>query len=537
MLKKDEIRKNYLNFRKSYDSFYIESESKKIVEKISIDPNFKKSKIVGIYFPILGEIDITKITSLFPGKVFAIPKIINQEMIFTKYNLGDELVKSSFNTLEVNNNSEVVPDIVFCPLLAVNYLNYRIGYGKGYYDRYFKTHNIKTKVGIAYTGSFTDFENDEFDVRLDYVISPSSYKKTVIVLAAGSGNRCGDIYKCLEYSSDKMVFEYSLFKFNKDYKKIVILPLEKFLDVDKKKDVIYLCGDSKRYLSMLKAKNYLEGNYIYIHDGARPYLEEGAIRLLENKEKENYDAFYLCKKAINTIRDEDDNIISDLTVCETPQVIKKELFKELKIENYDINYKDDIMLFKSVFPNLKIGKVYHESNNYKITYKSDLIEFKNLNSKKVFIGHSFDIHKISKKRPLYLGGIFIKDSFGLLAHSDGDCVIHAITEAIFGALSKRDLGYHFPPSDAKYKNISSLEFLKYGKKILKDSNYSIINVDILLYYDVHKLNNYFPKMLEFLKKYLETDLISLKATTAEKLGKIGKKKAIGCECHILVGEK
>lgn len=534
---KEELRKDYLKYRKNYDSSYIKNQSDKIIKKISHDINFKKSKTVGIYFPILGEIDITELVKLYPEKKFCIPKICENEMIFTKYEIGDKLVCSKFNTKETIDCSEVVPDIIFCPLILANYENFRIGYGKGYYDRYFLKNNIKKKIGIAYNGSFSDFTPDSSDIKLDYIITPNTYKNALILLSAGSGNRARKIYKCIEKVNNKHIFEYSLDKFDEKYKKIVIVPSEKFFDVFKRPDVVYLIGDNMRYKSMLKAKKYLNGKYIYIHDGARPYLENEAITLLEEYEKNEKDIFYLCKRPVNTIRDKDNNLVNDLVICETPQVIKKELFDKLGNNLISDNFKDDISFFKSNFNNLEIGRVYHESNNYKLTYEEDLIDFKKNIYKKTLAGHSFDIHKISKKRPLYLGGIFIRNNYGLVANSDGDCIIHAITEAIFGALSKRDLGYYFPPNDEKYKNVSSLRFLDYGKKMLNDGNYSIINIDLLLYYDVYKLNDYFSKILDFLKKYLQTEQISLKATTAEKLGKIGKNKAIGCECNILVGER
>ena len=145
---------------------------------------------------------------------------------------------------------------------------------------------------------------------------------------------------------------------------------------------------------------------------------------------------------------------------------------------------------------------------------------------KLRIGFGYDIHKLVKGRPLFLGGIKIPYSKGLLAHSDGDVLLHAICDSLLGAAGLGDIGQHFPNTDKKYKNISSLVLLEKTFVLVKNSGYKIINIDTMLVAKEPKISPYIEKMKKEISKVIGTKNISIKATTNEGVGDIGKGKAI-----------
>lgn len=152
------------------------------------------------------------------------------------------------------------------------------------------------------------------------------------------------------------------------------------------------------------------------------------------------------------------------------------------------------------------------------------------------IGQSSDIHKLVKDRKLILGGVEIKSEVGLLGHSDADALLHAIAEAIIGALSLNDLGHHFPDNDEKYKDISSLKILEEVYKLMINNGYEIVNVDSLIMIENIKMKPYINMMKENIAKTLNTSInnVNVKATCAEKLGFIGKGEGVMAQAIVLL---
>lgn len=155
------------------------------------------------------------------------------------------------------------------------------------------------------------------------------------------------------------------------------------------------------------------------------------------------------------------------------------------------------------------------------------------------IGHGFDLHKLTENRKLILGGIEIPYALGLLGHSDADVLTHAIMDAMLGALSLGDIGLHFPPTDDQYKDISSIKLLHHVKNLIENKGYKIVNIDSTILAERPKLLPYIKTIREELAKELElnVDDVSVKATTTEKLGDIGKGLAIATEAVVLLGKK
>lgn len=154
------------------------------------------------------------------------------------------------------------------------------------------------------------------------------------------------------------------------------------------------------------------------------------------------------------------------------------------------------------------------------------------------VGFSKDIHILKKGIPLVLGGVTIPYEYGLESHSDGDCLIHAIVEAIFGALNVGDLGQHFSPNDDTYKGISSTYFLKVARETLLSNGFKVGNIDCFISCEKPKLKDYLFKMRETIASYLDISLdkISIKAGTNEGVGAVGEMKAIESYAIVLLEE-
>ncbi len=152
------------------------------------------------------------------------------------------------------------------------------------------------------------------------------------------------------------------------------------------------------------------------------------------------------------------------------------------------------------------------------------------------IGFSKDIHVTKAGVPLILCGVNIPSEFGLESHSDGDCATHAIVEAIFGALNIGDLGSHYPPSDPKYENVSSLIFLDDTRRILDEMKYEIGNIDLFISCEKPKLKKFIPEMKSLVASHLKIseEKISIKAGTNEGVDAVGRGEAIEAYCVCLI---
>ena len=152
------------------------------------------------------------------------------------------------------------------------------------------------------------------------------------------------------------------------------------------------------------------------------------------------------------------------------------------------------------------------------------------------IGFGYDVHRLTEGRDLILGGVKIPHEKGLLGHSDADVLSHAIGEALLGALSLGDLGKHFPDTDQRYKDISSLKILSMIKGLAKKENAKIINIDSTIVAEEPKLSGYILKMRENISEALNVNInqVSVKATTTEGMGFVGKKEGMAAYVVVLM---
>ena len=359
-----------------------------------------------------------------------------------------------------------------------------------------------------------------------------------VILAAGKSKRFHKKLPKQFYNyKNKEIIDHSIEKslISKLFKKIIIVTnnLNHFKKKKYPKSISIIKGGKERSDSSLIALKYIKKfkpKNVFIHDAARPNF---SIRLLKNitKNLKNNKAVVPTIISKDTIKYKIKNQIFNINrnnslLTQTPQAFR---FKEL----YDlaINEKNKISDEATLFinNNSKIKFIPGENKNSKITF------FNDIETIKTYFGIGFDIHKLVKNKKLYLGGVKIPFHSGLEGHSDGDVILHSIIDAILGAIQKKDIGTYFPNS-RRFKNIRSPKMLKPIIDNLNKSNFSINNLDINLICEQPKVSKYRDKIISSISNLmsLNKDLINLKGKTVEKLGLIGKEKAIACEVIVSI---
>ncbi|MDR0507411.1 MAG: 2-C-methyl-D-erythritol 2,4-cyclodiphosphate synthase [Dysgonamonadaceae bacterium] len=156
--------------------------------------------------------------------------------------------------------------------------------------------------------------------------------------------------------------------------------------------------------------------------------------------------------------------------------------------------------------------------------------------KKIRVGFGYDVHAFAENRELWLGGIKLPHNKGLKGHSDADVIIHALCDALLGAANERNIGYHFPDTDDDFKNIDSKILLERTLKIIRDKNFELGNADITVCAENPKLNPFIPQMKTCLAQVMKVDVedISIKATTSEKMGFVGREEGIAVYATVLI---
>ena len=357
-----------------------------------------------------------------------------------------------------------------------------------------------------------------------------------IILAGGESKRFNSkTPKQYHIYKGKHLIVHSIDKAKKYKKinKIVIVINKKHKNFIKKLNIInvkIIEGGKTRADSAYRALKSIKNNNIknvMIHDAARPNF---TLKLLDKlfKELKSNDCVIPTIKIYDTVKQKIKNTIINLNreniyLTQTPQAFNYKKLLELQ-NNKSSEITDDANLFISAGKKIKI--INGDPNNKKITVNSD-IRIDNFTK----YGIGFDVHKLVPRKKLYLGGIKIPSPVGTLGHSDGDPVLHAIIDALLGACNMGDIGEKFSEKNKKFKNIRSTILLKKVVEEIKSKEFIINNIDINIITQKPKLQKYKKKMINCIKKLCEisNSQINIKGKTAEKLGVIGKEKAIACE--------
>tara|TARA_S200000501_G_scaffold367896_1_gene404926 strand:- start:1549 stop:2664 length:1116 start_codon:yes stop_codon:yes gene_type:complete len=366
-------------------------------------------------------------------------------------------------------------------------------------------------------------------------------KNCFIILAAGKSERFkSSIPKPYYNFKGKPLYLHSIERAieSKIFEKIILVinkKHRKYIDKSYLKDISIINGGLNRSDSSKKAVKYIKKRKytnVFIHDAARPNF---SIKIIKNLlfYLKKYDGVVPAVNTVDSVKYKIKNKIINLNreniyLTQTPQAFKVKILEPLQnITSDKITDESNILISN----NKKIKIIKGDKKNIKITTTNDLEQ-----SFKTNYGIGFDIHKLKKKKNLYLGGVKIPFHSGLDGHSDGDVIIHAMVDALLGACKLKDIGYHFSDKDKKFKNIRSKIMLNKIIKIIKKKGFIINNVDINLITENPKVSKIRLKIIKNLSKLcnIAKNKINLKGKTVEKLGLIGQEKAIACEVILSV---
>ena len=166
---KKELRTQIIEKRQGISEAERKKAAENIIQQLSEDEHFLKADFIGIYYPTKNEMDLTSLIDMYPDKIFAYPKIVNEKIQFLQVDKNIDLKKSSFGVSEPNYGFDITSklEVVVVPALGMTKDNYRLGYGKGYYDKFFKVYQNPYKIGIIYAHEEVSFEPQAYDIALD----------------------------------------------------------------------------------------------------------------------------------------------------------------------------------------------------------------------------------------------------------------------------------------------------------------------------------------------------------------------------------
>ena len=357
-----------------------------------------------------------------------------------------------------------------------------------------------------------------------------------IILAGGESKRFNSkIPKPYQLYNGKPLLLHSIDKVKKygKFNKIVLVINKKHKAYIKELRIngikIVIGGKTRAESAYIGLKSIKSNNIknVMIHDAARPNFSIKLLDKLINGLKVN-DCVIPGIQSVDSIKYKYTDKVTNLKrenifLIQTPQAFDyKKLYKLQNEKNTEVT--DDATLFVKAGKKIKI--INGEIDNNKITINSD-IKINNL----IKYGLGFDVHRLVPNKKLYLGGIKIPSPVGTLGHSDGDPVLHAVTDAILGACGMGDIGEKFSDKDKEFKNIRSTILLK---KIIDETiakNFLINNIDINIITQKPKIQKYKKKIINCIAKIckISPTQINIKGKTTEKLGLIGREKAIACE--------
>ncbi len=377
---------------------------------------------------------------------------------------------------------------------------------------------------------------------------------TVLILAGGASTRMNGVNKQLALIDGLPVIVKSALAFERSSAVSRIVIAARDGDLEQIKALCEKHGVKKLYAltpggasrsesakrALLAAEPLSDDDIIAIHDGARPYVSGELIERVISAARE-YGAAVPAVPVKDTIKSIKDGFCagtpdrSALRAVQTPQAFIVKICKAMQSECSEAVTDDAMLAEKAGFP---VRIVEGENGNIKITTPEDLPRGKTeAKMSDLRIGHGYDVHRLAENRRLVLGGVEIAYEKGLLGHSDADVLIHAIMDALLGALALGDIGKLFPDSDESFKDADSMRLLEQVVELIDKKGYKVSNLDATINAEKPKLSPYIAKMRENIAAVCKTDVsdISVKATTEEGLGLRGE--GIGATCVCLLTKK
>ncbi len=400
-----------------------------------------------------------------------------------------------------------------------------------------------------------------------------------IIVAAGRGKRMGTKEsKQFMPLSGKPVLIYALQAFDQTerFEHLVVVTGEQdtkrvralAASYQIRTPVTVVTGGEERQYSVYAGLQELACKWVLVHDAARPFIQPADIERCLSAAQEHDSAAVLAVRVKDTIKAADTNGVithtpdrSTLWTVQTPQAFRTDRLREAHMQAAAARFlgTDDAMLIERSGGRVHVVEGSYE--NIKLTTPDDWrwAEEKvkqadgnmskdldrGMNSRQaaataegdeqmIRIGQGYDVHQLAEGRACMIGGVTIPHETGLLGHSDADVLLHAITDAVLGALALGDIGKHFPDTDAAFKDADSLKLLQQVWTLVKEKGYRLGNVDATIIAQRPKMGPYIPQMQEIIADALEADIdaVNVKATTTERLGFVGREEGIAAQAVV-----
>ena len=303
-------------------------------------------------------------------------------------------------------------------------------------------------------------------------------------------------------------------------------------------------GGDSRAESVFNALKWLvesgyQNDWVMVHDAARPFVDPTNIQDLIETVQATKQGAILATPITDTVKQVEQSATktiiktldrNTLWSAQTPQIFAIQTLYDAYNQAPDLSLiTDEASVMEQCGHNVQI--VNGNLINKKITFIEDMKSCPNYR-----IGNGFDVHAFNDGNYIILGGVTIEHSRGIEAHSDGDVALHALCDALLGALALGDIGHHFPDTDAKWKNANSRELLVAVNQLINQQGYVVNNLDITIMAQLPKLAPYRQQMVENIATdlALENNQVSVKATTTEKLGFVGREEGIAVQAQVLL---
>ena len=357
---------------------------------------------------------------------------------------------------------------------------------------------------------------------------------TLIVLCAGNSSRFALQAKKQWLRVDNTplwLFVTNRLKSFSSFDKIIIASHKQELNYMKNfsDDCLFIEGGKTRQESMKKALAEVTSDYVMVTDVARACIPKDIIENLIFS-KNQADCIVPVLNVSDTVVFKNETINrEEVKLIQTPQLSNTKVLKNAL--NTDIEFTDDSSAIKNIGGTIKY--IEGSTKSKKLTFEEDIksIDCIKKPSNNFFVGTGFDIHPFEDNKKMFLGGIEINVPYGFKAHSDGDVLIHSLIDAILGAIGAGDIGEFFPDTDAKYKNIDSKLLLKEIIEFVYNVGYEIVNIDLTIIAQKPKINPYKEEIKKSIASLinLKKQFVNIKATTAEKLGFIGRAEGVAVQ--------
>ena len=357
---------------------------------------------------------------------------------------------------------------------------------------------------------------------------------TLIVLCAGNSSRFELQAKKQWLRTDNTplwLFVTNRLRSFASFNKIIIASHKKELNYMKNfsDDYIFVEGGESRQESLKNALAKVSSDYVMVTDVARACIPKEIIEnLILSKNKA--DCIVPVLNVSDTVVYKNETINRDeVKLIQTPQLSNSKIL--INALDTNIEFTDDSSAIKNVGGTIEY--IQGSIKSKKLTFEEDILLIDCIKgpNENFFVGTGFDIHPFEENKKMFLGGVNIDVPYGFKAHSDGDVLIHSLIDAILGAIGAGDIGEFFPDTDLQYKNIDSKILLRDIVEFVYNVGYKIVNIDLTIIAQKPKINPYKNEIKNTIAKLLnlEKQFVNIKATTAEKLGFIGRAEGVAVQ--------